>query len=114
MPQIWLDEMRIPLGSVYESDDWSGREEMTRLLRVNRQVYYEASAVLYSDFRFVISPVFINIYPTLLLQKLKRGVGQNIRRLGIPVTVRAGSSNKPLIGKKLFTNCKRLKGVTRC
>jgi hypothetical protein len=114
MPQIWLDEMRIPLGSVYESDDWSGREEMTRLLRVNRQVYYEASAVLYSDFRFVISPVFINIYPTLLLQKLRRGVGQNIRRLGIPVVVRAGSSNEPLSAKscsKIIKDLKALQGV---
>jgi hypothetical protein len=99
MPQIWLDEMRIPPGCVFESgesDDWSGREEMTRLLRVNRQVYYEVSAVLYSDFRFVISPVSINTYPTLLLQKLRRGVGQNIRRLGIPIRVSPGSSDVPL------------------
>jgi hypothetical protein len=114
MPQIWLDEMRIPLGSVCESDDWSGREEMTRLLRVSRQVYDEASVVLYSDFRFVISPFFINIYPTLLLQKFRHSVGQNIRRLGIPIKVQAGSSNGPLSAKscsEIIQDLKSLQGV---
>jgi hypothetical protein len=117
MPQIWLDEMRIPPGCVFESgesDDWSGREEMTRLLRVNRQVYYKASAVLYSDFWFVISPVSINTYPILLLQKLRRGVGQNIRRLGIPIRVSPGSSDVPLSVKscsEILQVLKVLEGV---
>ena len=49
----------LPSGTVsvvtaaFKSDDtWCGTEQMTRLLRVNRQVHHEAEGVLYSRFRF--------------------------------------------------------------
>lgn len=109
VPQIWPDEMRIPPGCVFESgesDDWSGREEMTRLLRVNRQVYHGASAVLYSDFRFVVSPVSINTYPTLLQELKARSWSEHT-----PTSHQSGSTT---IGKELFRNSTTLKGVTRC
>ncbi|KAK2739225.1 hypothetical protein FQN55_009505 [Onygenales sp. PD_40] len=49
------DEMPIVrLSSPHVVDLWAGREEMSRLLRVNRQIHDEASEILYSAFTFTL------------------------------------------------------------
>ncbi|KAK2805235.1 hypothetical protein FQN50_006260 [Emmonsiellopsis sp. PD_5] len=75
------DEMPIVSLKAPDVDLWAGREEMSRLLRVNRQIHDEASEVLYSAFTFTLQYVDIhcwrhNLSPTLV---------RRVRRLAMTV-----------------------------
>ncbi|KAL2783856.1 hypothetical protein BJX66DRAFT_110882 [Aspergillus keveii] len=73
------DEVPISLSNAWDSDDWTGTEEMSRLLRVNRQVHGEAKEVLYTKFRFIIRPTTIKMHPHRLRKQLGGRAGQFIR-----------------------------------
>ncbi|PGH12011.1 hypothetical protein AJ79_04520 [Helicocarpus griseus UAMH5409] len=89
--RVWDDEMSIDLPGYGSADSWSGREEMTNLLRVNRQIYHEASRVLYSDFRFGLDFRYYYYTPARftdnVLNHLEQGAGRRIRRLGVKMAI---------------------------
>ncbi|KAL3459532.1 hypothetical protein BJX64DRAFT_291199 [Aspergillus heterothallicus] len=85
-PYMWGTQLPILFGGYpFLLDDWSGREEMTRLLRVNRQVYEESRHVLYSQFQFFLLPS-VMMENTRMLERMIHGrAARHIRWVGIPI-----------------------------
>ncbi|EEH08509.1 predicted protein [Histoplasma capsulatum G186AR] len=95
--RIWANEIPLaPLG-YGNPDSWSGREEMTTLLRVSRQVYREASEVLFSDFRFSIHARVLQIPRCNFIQKLRETVSSKIHKLGLKLEVFWNSQGVPVL-----------------
>ncbi|PGH07185.1 hypothetical protein GX51_01972 [Blastomyces parvus] len=85
--RIWENEIPlVPLG-YGNPDSWSGREEMTSLMRVNRQFYREASEVLFSKFQFSIHARVLRISGCNFVHKLQETVASKIQRLGLKLEV---------------------------
>ncbi|KLJ06393.1 hypothetical protein EMPG_10222 [Blastomyces silverae] len=95
--RIWRNEIPlVPLG-YGNPDSWSGREEMTSLMRVNRQFYREASEVMFSDFRFSIHARVLRIPGCNFIHKLQETVASKIQKLGLKLEVFWTSKGAPVL-----------------
>ncbi|OJD11277.1 hypothetical protein AJ78_07916 [Emergomyces pasteurianus Ep9510] len=94
---IWESEIPlVPLG-YGNPDSWSGRKEMASLLTVNRQVYGEASEILFSDFRFSIHARVLQIPECNFIHKLRETVSCKIHKLGLKLDVFWHSKGIPVL-----------------
>ncbi|EEQ84127.2 uncharacterized protein BDCG_00932 [Blastomyces dermatitidis ER-3] len=95
--RIWGNEIPlVPLG-YGNPDSWSGRKEMTSLMRVNRQLYREASEVLFSDFRFSIHARVLRIPGCNFVHRLQETVASKIHKLGLKLEVFWNSKGVPVL-----------------
>jgi hypothetical protein len=102
------DEMPISPSNAWDSDDWTGTEEMSRLLRVNRQVYEEAKEVLYTKFRFIIRPATIQLHTHRLRKQLGARAGQYVRHIGIPIVLSPSFRWRPTTNAEWNAECPSL------
>ncbi|PGH34710.1 hypothetical protein GX50_02498 [[Emmonsia] crescens] len=102
--RIWGNEIPLaPLG-YGNPDSWSGREEMGSLLRVSRQVYSEASEVMFSDFRFSIHARVLRIPGCNFINKLRETVSYKIHKLGVKLEVFWHSNGIPVLDLYCYEN----------
>jgi hypothetical protein len=109
--RIRQDEVPISLSNARDSDDWTGTEEMSRLLRVNRQVHEEAKEVLYTKFRFIIRPTTIKVHPHRLRKKLGGRAGLFIRHIGIPIVLSPSFRRRPTTNVEWNAGCPSLSAL---
>jgi hypothetical protein len=102
------DEMPISPINAWDSGDWTGTEEMSRLLRVNRQVYEETKEVLYTKFRFIIRPTRIQRHTHRLRKHLGGRAGQSIRHNGIPIVLSPSFRWRPTTNAEWNAGCPTL------
>ncbi|OAX81441.1 hypothetical protein ACJ72_04223, partial [Emergomyces africanus] len=94
---IWENEIPLVPVGYGNPDSWSGRKEMASLLVVNRQVYSEASEVLFSDFRFSIHVRVLRIPGCNFIHKLRETVSCKIHKLGLKLEVFWNSNGIPVL-----------------
>ncbi|KAL3443398.1 hypothetical protein BJX65DRAFT_285420 [Aspergillus insuetus] len=109
--RIRQDEMPVSLSNAWDSDDWTGTEEMSRLLRVNRQVYEEAKEVLYTKFSFVIRPTTIQLHTHRLRKQLGGRAGQFVRHIGIPIVLSPSFRWRPTTNAEWNAGCPSLSAL---